>query len=506
MYLKRKTITRAQSSAISYVILFSFVFLFTYLPHLNDGPRGIHQWAQADRVAVCLRYADGKELLDAATYSMKTHDGNTGVEFSGFQYLIGQIIRMGVSENYVFFLLRFGTFLVFFSSLFALVFSLLRKENIWIKSLLLIFIISSPLLLYYGHNFLPDILALSLVLWCYLLLDRNFQKHIIWILLLSGLAMLVKTSSGIYFISFMGLYIFKIGKKINVKWGAAILLFGAIACGIAYYDFNYVHLRSKELWSTVFLTEFVPVTNWGQFTDVIDTASRFRYEYFSRPQWWIILGLGLLSIWHKRKEVTTNINWRIAIVVLLGLLSLTILFGVQFMNHDYYVIATFMPVVIYFTLKALAYFVPYVQPRTALIISILIAITTFSEGNSKYFERMSEIVHIDGHPEPYNRKWILGAKQIVNNHVPKENLIFSLYNMEPNWSLVYAGRKGAVFNDEEMKRDESPMLYYFPILKPSHILCRTKFCADFATDQPAFFSHCNIVHQDDDITLYAYGY
>jgi len=203
LYLKRKTITRAQSSAISYVILFSFVFLFTYLPHLNDGPRGIHQWAQADRVAVCLRYADGKELLDAATYSMKTHDGNTGVEFSGFQYLIGQIIRMGVSENYVFFLLRFGTFLVFFSSLFALVFSLLRKENIWIKSLLLIFIISSPLLLYYGHNFLPDILALSLVLWCYLLLDHNFQKHIIWILLLSGLAMLVKTSSGIYFISFI---------------------------------------------------------------------------------------------------------------------------------------------------------------------------------------------------------------------------------------------------------------------------------------------------------------
>ena len=506
MYLKRKTITRAQSSATSYVILAAFVFLFTYLPYLNDGPRGIHQWAQADRVAVCLRYADGKELLDAATYSMKTPDGNTGVEFSGFQYGIAQLLRMGVPENYVYFLLRFGTFLIFFSSLFALVFSLLSKENVWIKSVLLIFVISSPLLLYYGYNFLPDIMALSLVLLCFLLLERDFQQHILWILLLSGLAMLVKTSSGIYGIGFMGLYVLQVGKKINIKWGAAIVLFAAIACGIVYYDFHFVHLRSKELWSTVFLTEFVPVTNWGQFTNVIDTASRFRYEYFSKPQWWVILGLGILGIWHKRNEITTNINWRIALILLLGLVSLTILFGVQFMNHDYYVIATFMPVIIYFTLKALAYFLPYVQPRTALIVGILLAVLTFSKGNSKYFERMSEIVHIDGHPEPYNRNWILGAKQVVDAHVPTENLIFSLYNMEPNWSLIYAGRKGAVFNDEEMKRDESPMLYYFPILKPSHILCRTQYCEDFAADQPAFFSRCTIVHQDKDITLYSYGY
>lgn len=492
--------------SLCFVIIFLFIFFFTYFPYFNDGPRGIHQWAQADRVAISLRYAEGKALLDPATYSMKTPDGNTGVEFSGFQYVIAQFARISFLQKHLYFLLRLSTFLTFFSALFALVFTILRNEHLLARSFLMLTLISSPVLLFYGYNFLPDILALSLVLCCYTLLEINFEKHVITILLLSGLAMLIKTSSGIYFIAFMSLYVLKHIKQASVKLGFYLGIFATIAGVIVYYDYYYVHQRSVEVWSTVFLTQFVPVSSWSQFIDILDTASRYRFEYFTKLQWWLIISLGIMAIWHKRRPILASQNWRMAALLMAGLLCLTLLFGVQFMNHDYYVIATFMPAILYFTVKSAAYFAPYIHPRTLIIITLLLAVVSFSQGNSKYFGRMSQVVHIDGYPEPYERDWILGAAEIVNQYVPKENLIFSIYNMEPNWSLIYAGRKGAVFNEEEMKREQSPFLYYLPLIKPSHILCRTKFCQDFAKDQTVVYAKCNVVYTDANITLYSYGY
>jgi hypothetical protein len=501
-----KTRTNHRWLVLCFVLTYALVFFFTFFPYANDGPRGIHQWAQADRVAVCLRYIEGKALLDPATYSMKTPDGNTGVEFSGYQFILAKIVQAGFPIKYLSLLFRLVTFTLFFTSLFALVFSLLKKEKMLFNSLVTIFLLSSPILLYYGYNFLPDVLALSMILVCFYLMHRNLDRYILLILCISGLSMLIKTSSGIYFISFMAIYFLQNVKKWDTKLSLAGVLFVLIAAGVAYYDYFLVHVRSKDLWSVVFLSEPMRITSWEHFTFVLDTASRYTYDYFSRPQWWLILALGVLSIWVKRKEILTNINWRLALLVALGLSSLTLLFGIQFMNHDYYVIGTFIPIIIYFTLKAIAYFAPYVHPRTAIVIMSIFALTSFSKGNARYFERMSEIVHIDGYAEPYERNWILGAAEVIDRYVPADDLIFTVYNMEPNWSLVYAGRRGATFTAEELARDNSPFDYYLRLLKPNYVLCRTSLCDQFAIDNPDFIAKAIILHQDKNITLYHYGH
>ena len=103
---KPVNLNKKQFILISFIALFFVTFFLTYYPTANDGPRGIHQWGQADRLAVCLRYIDGKTLNDPATLSFKTPEGNVGVEFSGFQYVLAQIVRIGYPEKWLPFLYK----------------------------------------------------------------------------------------------------------------------------------------------------------------------------------------------------------------------------------------------------------------------------------------------------------------------------------------------------------------------------------------------------------------
>ncbi|MFT4599021.1 MAG: hypothetical protein ACI9WM_001273, partial [Arenicella sp.] len=54
-----KLVTKNKWILLSFSVLYAFIFLLTFYPYANDGPRGIHQWAQSDRLALALRYIDG---------------------------------------------------------------------------------------------------------------------------------------------------------------------------------------------------------------------------------------------------------------------------------------------------------------------------------------------------------------------------------------------------------------------------------------------------------------
>ena len=74
---------------------------------------------------------------------------------------------MKKKNNYLFIIYRLLTFSIFFSSFFLLLFNVLDKEKILYRIFIFLGLISSPILLYYGYNFLPDILGLSLLLVCF---------------------------------------------------------------------------------------------------------------------------------------------------------------------------------------------------------------------------------------------------------------------------------------------------------------------------------------------------
>jgi hypothetical protein len=498
------SLNKKQYLFVSFIALFSLTFFLTYYPTANDGPRGIHQWAQADRLAVCMRYIDGKSLNDPATLSFKTSDGNVGVEFSGFQYVLAQIVRIGYPEKWLPFLYKITTFILFFTALFFLSFEVMKKEKLLFKSAIFIGLLSSPILIYYGYNFLPDILALSLILGAFYFYFKDLNHFILLILFLSGLSMFIKTSSGIYFISFFGVFFLKNIRKINLKLVLITSLFLIIISSIAYYDYFLVNQRNKELHSVVFLSSPRPVTSWNELVTIFDVASRFKSEYFNGSQQILLILLTLFSILNFKKIFSVN-DKIFSLLLILGLFSIVLLFGVQYMNHDYYFIGNFMPFILFLVLKSVAYFTEFIQPRTSLFLALFFATISFSQGNSRYFQRMSEIININGYPESYPYKWLVDAKEKLSPFLKKDDFIFVVYVPEPNHSLVYLRRNGATFNAEEMSRDNSPFNYYIEKDGNEYVLCKTNNIDRLRADQSDFIDKSTIKFQDDDLTLYYYG-
>lgn len=538
---------------VCFTVVYAFVFFLTFYPYANDGPRGIHQWAQSDRLAIALRYIDGNELTDAATLSLKTEDGRTGVEFSGYQYAIAQLVRAGiVPVQFLPLCFRITTFTLFFISLFVLVFSLLSKEKHIYKALVLVGVLSSPLLLYYSYNFLPDVLGLSLLLFCLYLFNNNHQKYIYHILIISGLSLLIKTSSGIYFISFMAIYFlqfwtFKNKKHTilslvavllvfitllaykrenflsivpyiasalgllylavllvlkNKRFTIASLLFITIGSLVAYYDVVHVSQRNTYYYSFVFLSSTMEVQSFDEFFQIFNTASRFKSQYFNGAQRFLIFILSIVALLNVKKISLKNKNTQLVLLVCAGLLAIILLFGVQFMNHDYYVIATFLPIALYLILKGIARISEFVHPRTSLILASIFAFVSFSQGNNAYFNRMSEVVWINNYAEYYERNWLIGAQDKVDSLIPENAPIMSVYSPEPNFALVYLNRKGVTINVEEMAREESPFRLYLNRLPIEYVICYSRFTEWFMRDQPVFVKQAEVLYQDEKFTLY----
>lgn len=486
----------------SYVILFLFFFLFVFLPYANEKPRGIHQWAQSDRLAIAERFIEGRSIIDPATLSMKSDDGKVGVEFSGFQYLIAQPFKWGLNHDYLPFVYRFIIFISFFTTLFILTFGLLKDEAFWFKNAIFIGIFSSPILLYYGYNFLPDILALSLVLICLYLMHLNFEKCIYYILIISGLSLFIKTSSGIYFISFFAVYFFRNFRKWNKKLSFLLLLFVLISSGVAGYDYVLVSLRNKALYSYVFLSGTMLANSWAQFWEIFTTARRFLMEYFNGAQWFVLSIILIYNLANAERWLKKSNYILLSIFVLLGLSSIIVLFGVQYKDHDYYVLGTFMPIILFFTLKTIKQVASYIPPKTSLILAGIFAIVSFTQGSNRYFNRMSERVDINGTLEPYKRSWLIDADKKIKNIVPKDAWVYVVYVPEPNFSLVYLNRKGATFNKEEMGRDNSPFNWFIKEQKGQYVVCNQQFKSNFEHDQKAFLSKLEIAFEDDQFILY----
>ena len=489
---------------LGFVLIFGVTFFSTYYPSANDLPRGIHQWAQADRLALCYRYVDGKPLAYPATYSMKTPDGDLGAELSIFQYAIAQVIRLGFPRTYLPFLYKFFTFSFFYFALSLLCARLLQKESIAAILFATVVLFSSPVLLHYGYNYLPDMWALSLILFAIYFFHDGISKHIYTILLIAGLSLFIKASSGIYFIAFYSVFFLQNIRKPTTRFWLASTLFLAISAGVTYYDYHYVIELNKRLWATIFLSQTVPLTSLDEFWNVLDTAWRFKNDYFTTIQRWTFLLLLLGGLFGLRRRSFIRPLAQLYLLLVVGIFSIILLFGVQFMNHDYYILATISPALLYLLLRILAYYLPYVHPTASAIILGLLAIVSYSTANSRYFERMSEIVHVKGYPEQYLYKWLLHGEHKIEEYASKDQNIFVCYVPEHNHSLLYFDRKGATFNTEEMGRDESPLWYYLDRIKPSCIVVRSDKVEQLKQDQPQLVEMTEQVYGDEHLTIYQF--
>lgn len=142
-----------------YILLFSIAAIcmfYNYPAMLHLLPQGSHLWRQADCLAMMQNYQQFQlDFFQPATYNLQSVNGNVAGEFPVLYFIAAQFKNAA-------FVLRFMHTFIFLSGMLAtyfISFFFLQRRYLSVICSLLLF--TSPLLIFYGNNFLSDVPALS---------------------------------------------------------------------------------------------------------------------------------------------------------------------------------------------------------------------------------------------------------------------------------------------------------------------------------------------------------
>jgi hypothetical protein len=462
-------------------ILVAFSVFRAFGPHLHDYPKGVHAWAQADRLSLGMMYQSERNFLNPRTHSLMSDDGKVGVEFPILPYLSSSISAWtGYPIQAVFRIL--GLCILFLSMLIVWRIGRDHVFDSFRFMLLILILYSSPIVLFYSGSFLPDPSALalgSIGLALFIFGKEKTWPELIGLSLLT-LAAAIKTSFGIYLIALTAsLFLFTISKKRTKN--RSILFFVALAfiALIAYYDFSHVIEKNKRLWAVIFLSESQPIQTWQDFSILIKQLIFWSDEYLSWPQkLFLFLNLGLLFFGLKNRAKRNTFSFTFMGIAFLGFLGFLVVFGKQFFNHDYYFLAAVHPL---FIMLGFIFAKTWCSAPTSLVsgrgilLLILVPICIFI-GTSKTDARMEETFSVRGREITNKTEWLRnGEAKLEELGVLSEDPIFVLYEYSPNLPLVHFNRRGKVFDHGEMRRETEHFEYWYDRIKPTCIIVRNSF-------------------------------
>src|SRR5690606_15954491 len=181
-----------------------------YHDNVHMKPRGIHAWAQADRLALAIGFYDnGMNFFKPRTYNQNSIDGITGVEFPLPAYLAALAGKI-FGRDHISMLFRLISIIIGCTGLLFLFMAGYKRTKDFIYSMFTpLFVFCSPMFIYYTCSYLPDANAVGLlfVAFYYILdyLEHQSSRALLLSLFFLTLATLIKTSTGLYLLAFLGI-------------------------------------------------------------------------------------------------------------------------------------------------------------------------------------------------------------------------------------------------------------------------------------------------------------
>jgi 4-amino-4-deoxy-L-arabinose transferase-like glycosyltransferase len=439
-------------------LFFLGIALLYYLPSLRWLPRGIHEWAQADRLAIALSFYDhGLHFFRPQTLNITSYDGIVGVEFPLMAYLAAlgaKLLGRGALVP-LYRALTISTAWLAYYYLFRLVFDRTRQ---FVAALVPgVFLAASPVFAYYAGNFMPDPASAALVLVAlYYLLrypsSRRF-RDIAGAIAILTLATLTKLSGGIYLaaaFSILLLWVYLSPEVLRLRQRWLLLVLVALSVSLIVGYTLYTHYLNETYYSWVFLASPKPLKSFEQYNYMLMRVRRdWLAEYFVPFQYHVlkasvlVVGLSLVKI------IRAEWLWAALLAIsALGCLLFVWAMGTQFSDHDYYVLASFWPGLLLLVALATTQVAQHLAHtprwlRHLLFGAVLLGLLV--PGLRRYRARMSDPYL--GFSAYYNYRWMQGgATQLAAAHVPSEATILVVGEEAPNLSLVYFDRRGAVWN------------------------------------------------------------
>ncbi len=365
---------------------------------------GVHQSAQCDRASLAQNYYyGGMHFFYPEVNENRCIDGIVSCELPLPSFLAASVYKVFGYDEFYF---RLITYLFFSAGMFAL-FLLFNSRINLITSMALVLILQlSPILLFYGANFIPDIcsLGLTFIAW-YCFFKRHIQHpyepssktinlQVLFIISL-GLSIAIKTTSLIQFLSMLGLLIFSyipfLKIKISQRKSLFISLLLAFSIPLSWYlwskylslthnsQYFMMSLPHSESWDKYFEAWAVYLANWPP-------------QALSYPLIYIAASLLLLTLLLK-KFIQTELYF-LSVFNSFGTILFLFLMIEQFKYHDYYFICLFPAFALNWlalsdAIKKLPHNFWYL--KIALFIGVLIALNfQFYNGRKNLEERYTE--------------------------------------------------------------------------------------------------------------------
>lgn len=328
---------------------------YNYQQIVFKRPQSIHKWRQADGCSIALNYyRGGMHFFAPETNNLTSDKGTSGKcmpsEAPVVYYLVAILYKIFGYNEWMFRLLNTLLFFLGLLYLYKLMF-LFTKDVFWSAALSLLFF-TSPVMAYYGNNFLINntALSLSLVGWYHFAryLKGRQLKPFYFSVLFFFLAALLKVTALFSLICFIGIYIAEILriKKAQEKLFPSVLKYLApiiTVFGIVALWLLTVSSYNKAHDCTYFSTTAFPIWTLGseEIDHIIDNVKNIWLAEYFHLSVLIFLSLSFLFFVFRIKKTDPFFAFAVPIVLLLGVLYVLMQFR-QFAEHDYYVIDLFI--------------------------------------------------------------------------------------------------------------------------------------------------------------------
>jgi len=449
----------AKKTSVLVVIIF-FGFFYSY-HELNEVPKYVHTWAQADRYALAIKFTQNDlnffkpetfvyNHIYPGGFFIPSNSTVTSVDFPIHDYIPAIIMKISGSNSPVIFRL----YILLYSLLgmfFLYKLSFLWTGNFYKSLFITILAATSPLFAYYQGGFLPTIPSLSnaiIGIYFYSLFitgerNRNFNLSIVFL----TLAALSRTTFLIPLIAVFGIELIRIIRKESTFKPKIIPVLISVSLILGYWLYNN-YLRSE--YGSMFLASFLPARDMDDANKILsNTLENWKFHYFTWLHYAVFISVLLLLInmticgkigkWNSKKGVLGFF----ILTVFIGTFLFAALLLKQFEAHDYYFLDSFyLP--LYLLLILIISFLPLPDTKkTGIVLSIIIAslgFFLFILANGKVHER-----RLTGPWDRFSKSaenYKDSDKFLDSSGVPKDAKIMVIDASAPNTALTLMNRNG----------------------------------------------------------------
>ncbi len=337
-------------------------FVYDYQDIAFKRPQSVHKWRQSDCASIALNYyQDGMNFFKPETHNLTSDNGTSGKCFTSeipiLYYSVAVLYKVFGYHDYVY---RIFNTLIFFLGLFYLFrfFQYLLKDVSWAIILSLLFF-TSPLLVYYGNNFLSNssALAFSIIGWYYFI-RFLFEKAGKWFfisLALFFLAAAFKITalfslfaiSGILILEFTGLVKFREDGKVFSRPKRIIFPLISVFVVLASW-LVYAHLYNQAHDCSYFSTTVFPAWEMSakQILKVVDNVKRIWLSQYFHISVLLFIAACFFFCLVYFKKCNKVLIYSVLIILSESIVYILLQF-MTFADHDYYVIDMYiLPILI----------------------------------------------------------------------------------------------------------------------------------------------------------------